>query len=1121
MRRLMILLLSAFIAVLMLAPSVEAVPSSATDPKGDAQGSPEDALPYGDIAVIRADSVGSEIAVAFMFAKDPYEYLLNNPAATMVLITSVKAQFEKEKLSTIVKVTIAMGSTPEVSFEPEGGIVVFDVYEHKTGWQIRMDVLYTPLKVALACSSKLDIRGGGVTDSVDEFVVESSEEGEIDLLPPFPKVRREPKANRDDRKLNRDSYVPPKGGYGAGDDDEKAQESLKEAQKALTEGKKEAVWDFAEDAILYSSDYKTKFAARNLIYKAGPVPPAPVSEMEEMRVRFRVGQERERYYRELKPSTRLGEIALVKLYHKNASEFGLPTSGLGDYEKMERDYLLKIATEKDESIEEIKNKGGLKALKKEAQTAQEKGELERAYRLFYHYRMELMITEKKPDDISTVDEWMTAIGVKILASTSSDDLKLLEDAVKHPAWDRISVFPSRHFIFIVPKAVESRVVPDSLMRLDVAFTFEADFFSVSATKYSERVTVFLKELWGFRGGTGGGNQINIGYKWAAENHNPAIVDSPLYTHELGHCMTVGFYWFLFSGFTEGIANMAALMAEDCIGRHNSAVSSLENQLKEGKQCFFDRNIPYWRVQNYSPAFTLMGGLIKNKPLVEGAYDWARLRMALRDFNSFPIRPTSLFAYGQAWVKALEPYFGEDVYSYYRSCRFPLEDNSKSILQDDLDFYNTDFAVARMQGMEAMLTLLDEIERENPASYFRQMLMFRIMSAAISSGQNDVELDMRHSLGIVNKAYVIGPCAEGGSGLLAVLEPEEVIKLNAEYRTQRNIARWEAKEANAEGFFTRRTDYSGDWSGFALSYVKVPKDMQARLWVRSRNGFGIWLNGELIEKASIYDARAWDVGSDFAMYTIQLKEGWNRLLGRFSFTSGEGMIRMRITDMIGSAIEGIEFSATDHEKDIPQTSALSVGTVVLEDDFVSGLSNKKWNIGSGKFNVKSGRLNSENGGARRFRWTVVPDEKRDPDPALIWTKGANSDKAQGYRIEMAVEANDNDLPTMDIIFDGMGGNEITSGAALMISSERKGLKWTLCHYDTKYYEGMYEGLSKGLKHTIVFERSNTRYSLTINDKVIFADLSLPTVFRGEIGLAFKKDVLAIDDIKIYSLVQKKK
>ncbi len=1103
--------LLAFVLVSSTAPA-----ETLSDPKGDASGTLEEALSAADIVEVRADAVGSDLAVALLFASDPYPYLRENPSAEHHLRLDISAADEKgEKRSVVVRIVYQAGSVPEVECEPEEGALVFDFYEVGTGYQMRMDVVEPPAELALKASAEISDRGKSARDETDSLSVPVREKGKPAMLPPAVKAPPEP-AKRD-RKLNVEEYRPPKGGYGPSDDEQYALQELEAARKALAEGDKAAVWEHAEEAILNAAEYATKFAARDLIYKAGPITPEPLTDSEKARVRRCIGGERIRYYRELEPASEQGKIALERLILKTAREYGIGGTSERKITDMEEKFLKDTATAKDPAADEAEAKG-LKAMKAAAEKAEAAGKLATAYRILYRYVAALMAAPagKRPESVSSADKRLKALGRKLIAAVPAADRKLMRDAVNHPAWKRITVFPTRHFIFIVPEPVKKRIKRDSIMRLDVAFTFEADFFSVSTSKYNVRITVFLKELWGFRGGTGGGSQINIGYKWAVENHNPAAVDSMLYTHEMGHCMTVGRMLFMFPGFIEGVANLAMVMAEDCIGRHASAKRSIESQIKLGTRYYINGNLAYWMVQNYAPSFTVMAGLVAREPLVAGAFDWAKMRGALRDFMNFPIKPRSLFQYAWAWVKSLEPYFGDKVYDYYRLCRFPLAEDSREVLQDDLDFYNAELAMASFEGPEALLGLLDDLEKHNPRSYYRQLVMLKLLEEADATGDEDLREEMIRKLGLVREAMVLGPYSEKWD-YMGVLEPEKRIDLQGEYRTYRSVVRWKRERADAAGFFARKSGYRGHWSGYVLCYVKVPEDTPARLWVRSRRGFAAWVNGRVVHKVPRFIGKAWDTLSDFAFFDITLRKGWNRLLGRFSFNFNEGLMRMRLTDRDGNAIEGLEFSVEDHEADIPPLPRAKDVVKVFSDDFEkSTLSRNRWRIGSGKFTVKKGALLSENGRARRFRWTVVPAERKDPDPAIVWTKCRNLWKHDGYRVELKVRHPRKALPEMYITLDGEGDENICSGASIHLSVSRSTLSWLLCHYDFKFYAGSTKEVKAATEHVITVQRLGDLYSLSIDGVTLFENLSLPEVKQGQVGLAWMKDGPQLDEVTITTL-----
>ncbi len=541
-------------------------------------------------------------------------------------------------------------------------------------------------------------------------------------------------------------------------------------------------------------------------------------------------------------------------------------------------------------------------------------------------------------------------------------------------------------------------------------------------------------------------------------------------------------------------------------RHANAVAAFDRQRKEFETYYLDLNVPYWRVQNYAPAFTMMTWLVRDEPLVAGIYDWRRMRNSLRDFLNYPIRTRSLFQYGWAWMKCLEAWFGERVWKHYGECRLPIGPGEPALLQDDLDFYHYDLAAAKLDGLAAMLGLIERIEKENPRSYMRQLAMYAALGRAISDGKSDTADDLVRKLGIVTEANVVGPLGEN-NGFASPVSPEWHTDLSEEFRFSGTVSRWKAQECDLAGFFLRRSDYRGDWSGYALSYIYCPQETQAVLWVRAKNQYGAWLNNAMVEKEPIYNQFVWDIYSDFAFHHITFKKGWNKLLGRFHFNQGDGMIRMRITDRNGNAIEGLQITADDHEKEIPPIPQAVKGSAIFTDTFDNSLSTKNWGTPAGSFKVKSGMLYSQNGGATKFRFVAVPDEKKDPDPAIMWLKNQTVTRLESYAIEFEVKALDPRIPVMYITLEGSGKEIITSGISIHLSEKWGTLNWQLAHYDTIYCTGSVKKFPHAQSYIFKIEKARDFYSLAINDTVLFQSVSLPPVKRGMIGLAFTEKALA--------------
>ncbi len=172
------------------------------------------------------------------------------------------------------------------------------------------------------------------------------------------------------------------------------------------------------------------------------------------------------------------------------------------------------------------------------------------------------------------------------------------------------------------------------------------------------------------------------------------------------------------------------------------------------------------------------------------------------------------------------------------------------------------------------------------------------------------------LGFIRSWSIVGPFAnERGRNFGTSLGPEEgPVSFGASYPGKKIPVKWRfVSSVSPLGFLELGSMISPNTEclAYALCLVKSPKRVRACLRMGSSNAVKAWLNGRQVlrfpAKGEIPVSRKADL--DQALGAITLQEGWNLLMLKSSQTRGGWRLCVRITDMTGTPMSGLEIAAS--------------------------------------------------------------------------------------------------------------------------------------------------------------------------------------------------------------------
>ncbi|HIG11604.1 MAG: hypothetical protein ABGY71_05920 [bacterium] len=900
-----------------------------------------------------------------------------------------------------------------------------------------------------------------------------------------------------------------------------------EARSKQAGGAAPQAWRQLEEGLRHAGDDDTKERFRDELLRVGKYHAAAMSELEERVVKNRISAEKVRYWRivagRMVDRGRLhGALRLLERTGGALSEQA-DSAVIGALDDAEREQqraedlrqrlIQRLSSEQGSRARELEAKRGLgQKLFDQAEDLAQAGEMEVA--------LELMRRLRRSDDeqveqrawkrlAELEDEWV--------AFTPADELEELEAALEHPSFARTQVVKSHCFLFIGPEDLVQGIPDASKLRFDLAYVFLTDLFGRIPNPDGDRVTVYFKELLDFGGGLGGGKTIDIG---RAEAHpkRPVRVDTGLYYHELTHCIDDTSP--VFRGFTEGLANMGAAYAFEALDQDSDALHSFDANLEEFKKYFLERDLAYWRIQNYGPSAGFFLHFVEEYASISKArHDWSPLRRFFREYRDAPVRdgrePYIVRALSYYLVRAFGPRAFDDLVRF----GFPLEERDRRSISLELSAFDFE-DYARFEGAHG----------EFPTSPLPRDRGGRRVARAQGSDDEEAR-EARAAQGIISEWKTIGPFfTDHGNAAAVPFEPEwsidfevKVTALNSTHDSDtRLIWRDPVGAWTADAHLAPVTIDSTGWLHFdyqpygqrnaaiyAVTSVTLHKASDVVLHARADDDFILFVDSLALgtyrdrgENGSSYNA-AWRGPfknlPDAQRFSLHLAAGRHRILVKIKNHHGPAGLVLALARPDGSVLDFTADALAVTERPAPRKVKWKR---LVRLDARSFKTKSKAAVGSFKRTNKAFRGTHTDGRVAWRRFTVRPGFPKDSPSNLLWLNEKLTRDQLDLRLELDLVRGSR-APKLLLTIQGEGESDGLSGWSLIVlPSGSEHVSVRLERYDRLVYQSQalqleaVEGPRK-----LVFQALDDEVSVSL-DSVQFLDRVpiLPIAGKFRVGLA---------------------
>ena len=879
-------------------------------------------------------------------------------------------------------------------------------------------------------------------------------------------------------------------------------------------------WRELELGLRTAHDDPTKERFRDKLLELGKYKPAELSEVEQAIVSGRIGAERARYLRLI--AGRLfdrgmlhGALRLLETAGGELSEAAdaAVLGALGDEDRVTRrsdDIRARIITTRSkEEDAEVKRLIELHGFTAELEIALEAAITAGSYPIALELSRELRKSEDEEVEQRAWDR-IPELEEAWIAVTPKEQQVEVDAALAHPAFPRTKAVASHCFIFIGPEKLVKGIPDDSKLNFDVAYVFLTDLFGRIPNPDGDRVTVYFKELWDFGGGVGGGKIINIG-KANPNPSRPVRVDNGLLYHELTHCIDDTKP--VFAGFTEGLANLGAAYVYEALDAEGDAQHSFEGNLKQFQDFFLDRDLEYWRIQNYGPSCGFFLHFLETySKRGKADHDWCPMRRFFREYRDAPVRDGREPQIVRALAYHLTRAFGPAVFDDLMKFGFPLEESDRELIETE--------ALAYADG--AFDDFEDTFE-EHPNSPLPRDLKEREVLGRGMGGAEKRSFGERE-LGIIYDWKVIGPffvkSADPGA---CVFQPELEVDLSAKVRALRStrddtqILRWKDPERDSrinlsdEGWLEFDFKPYGQTNAaiYAVSNVSVEKDTFAVCHLRADDDVTLFINGE---RAGSYRGRGTNSSSgsfnwrgphgkapDAIRFGVFLFAGRNEVLVKIKNRYGKAGCLAALSLPNGAPLS---FTA-DSEQPEPRRISEEVNwKEVIKIDSRSFGSKTEETVGGFKIRNRALiGLSSSKGVAWRM-FTVRPGFPKDSPSNLMWVKEKLTRDLQEAKAVVKFKAEEK-APKFLITFQGDGGKDGLSGwNFILIPHGKTEVSARLERYDRLVYQTERLPLPETEESRVLTAAlANESFSASLDGLTLFDAVPLSSIpGRHRIGFA---------------------
>jgi hypothetical protein len=655
-----------------------------------------------------------------------------------------------------------------------------------------------------------------------------------------------------------------------------------------------------------------------------------------------------------------------------------------------------------------------------------------------------------------------------LAALDPEERKAVDEALACPVFGRLQTISSREFIYIGDYELLARIPEKSRFLLDVAYVALTDLAGYVPNADGSRITIFFKELWDFPGGIGGGTIIDIG-RADPKGRQAVLVHSGLYFHELSHCVLQPEP--RFPGWIEGIANFGAAFCALFLRQEGEEWPSAKENLEAFRRDYLDREETYWRTAPYGPSAGWFLHWIDAYGKRASGRDWIRYGRVLRGFAAQDPRPESVAGTARLFGSLLAREFGAKVWEDLKAQRFPCEEGPVV----DPGWPDGE---AHMAGRRARMALEPGGATGEEAERYRR------------------------EAGFLTGWKVCGPFYpdDRGDGLASIFPPEREIRLDREYASPRQVARWFAPAAGSPveesptGVVTAKWAYPADSVTYGAVDVQVEEAVDAWAWVGATHRWALWVDDVLVEKQD------WECGDflvDRDRVPLRLEKGRHRVLFKEALGWRGPGFAVRLTDRAGKGLPGFRcFPAEDRPWTAPDPIE---GKPHFKDEFRRADLGGAWTGGPGGWLVRNHvvRGTENRGGVPWRKYSVRPGFPQDsPSNSLTLDPKVMQKAGKDLRVEVRCEGNPKIALTLDAE-DAPGG--LTGWTAILVPMGATA-DVRLERYDRLLYLATGVALGREKEHVLAVERRGGRVSVLVDGLPALDRVSAPPLARDGLRIS---------------------
>jgi len=901
------------------------------------------------------------------------------------------------------------------------------------------------------------------------------------------------------------------------------EETEAKANKALTSGDVATALVHFEEAIRLASDNSTKLRLRDAYRSAGWADPRPIDLREQKALDSHRRNEKARVWRAAAGRfLRDGKRHASILTRRRVRDLYGPKSSQGKSEEKQVAAVLRELTRPTEEDRELAAKvirtsrTGQQLLKQAKKSARRD-----RYGIVVRLCQELEFGDYKQELQNEAVALRREIEERAAAAVPDEERKLVEELTTDERFARLAVVSSRHFLFLGPKKFVESIPTEQRSELDLAYIFQSDLASQQLTLNGVRIVVYYQETFDFGGAlaTTPGKLIRVGSR--------AIrlpVAGFLHYHELGHCV-LGKGW-LYHGFTEGLADFAAGFTMDCLGQTDAARRFITGAREQFVRFFLGREMRYDRIQPYRPAAGFLFSLL---PAGEAPYDWQPYRrvferMREAQFGHWPEREHQLMRYF-GYLLAME--YGPEILEQLETWGFPVSRNDFRTVEAETTRDKNILRVAESEfGQENWKEAeqgFREVLADTGMAAMHSRARHGLLRLALREKRDKDVARLRAELGIVDRYRILGPFHAKGRTADVVLQPETEAP---DFEKGVGTAIWKKAKVGPTGYvdLTRQGyGYPENACAFAVTHARVAGPTNARIWLGSDDGHLLQLNGALIDKRPKSHRFRWDDH----YYDVKLRAGWNRILLKVHNRRGPWGFMIRLTTTGGDALAELELSSEaqvvalepgEASEGASEGASVRKRDRIVEETF-QGLPSR-WVTGVGKWDTQNNRLRPRGTDQRGLwnRFVVDPDKPASGPTNLVWLRHPELVGADDLRIELTVDARENDrLPArFGVTLDGEPGRDVQSGHTLVFRERDEKLVCEWFRYDELLYLQPGVEVPPAAGYRIVIQRIGRKWWVTVNGVAVFNRVDAARLPAFAFGLSTWATEPLFSAINVYHL-----